>query len=263
MAEMPKARPEDSGRNPQTYGRGTPNVVATREPSYPEEPKLIDAVVGRENMTRALRRVQSNKGAPGVDGMTVDELLPYLHEEWPCIKEKLLNGTYKPAPVRTVEIPKPGGKGTRMLGIPTALVRLIQQALHQVLSPIFDAHFSEYSYGFRPGRSTHDAVLQAQAHVESGKRWVVDMDLEKFFDRVNHDILMSRVARRIDDKRVLKRIRSYLQAGMMQGGLVSVRREGTPQGGLSHLSSPTSFWMIWTRNWNDEDMPFVGMPTTA
>src|SRR5690625_1648267 len=167
-------------------------------------------------MTRALRRVQANQGAPGVDGMTVDERLPYLHLEWPRIKGELLNGTYKPAPVRTVEIPKPGGKGTRMLGIPTAVDRLIQQALHQVLSPIFEPHFSESSYGFRPGRGTHDAVLQARVHVASGKRWIVDMDLEKFFDRVNRDILMPRVARRIRNKRVLKLIRSYLQAGMMQ-----------------------------------------------
>lgn len=207
---MPEAHPEDSGRNLRTHGQGAPNVTARREPSRPEESELIDAVFERENMKRALRRIQANKGAPGVDGMTVDELLPYLRREWPRIKEELLNGTYRPAPVRTVEIPKPGGKGTRMLGIPTALDRLIQQALHQVMSPLFEPYFSESSYGFRPGRSAHDAVLQAQAHVESGKRWVVDMDLEKFFDRVNHDVLMSRVA----------------------------RREGTPQGGpLSPLLS--------------------------
>jgi RNA-directed DNA polymerase len=210
MVEMPEAHPEDSGRNLRTHGQGAPNVTARREPSRPEESELIDAVFERENMKRALRRIQANKGAPGVDGMTVDELLPYLRREWPRIKEELLNGTYRPAPVRTVEIPKPGGKGTRMLGIPTALDRLIQQALHQVMSPLFEPYFSESSYGFRPGRSAHDAVLQAQAHVESGKRWVVDMDLEKFFDRVNHDVLMSRVA----------------------------RREGTPQGGpLSPLLS--------------------------
>src|SRR5690625_1057097 len=222
MVEKPEAHSEDSGRNLRTYGQGAPNVTARKEPSRPEEPTLIDAVVERKNMTQALRRVQANKGAPGIDGMTVDELLPYLHREWPRIKEELLNGKYEPAPVRTVEIPKPGG-GVRMLGIPTALDRLIQQAVHQVLSPIFEPHFSEFSYGFRPGRSTHDAVLQAQAHVASGKRWVVDMDLEKFFDRVNHDILMSRIARRISDKRVLRLIRSYLQAGMMQDCFVSAR----------------------------------------
>lgn len=227
MVEIPEAHSEHSGRNLRTYEKSAPNVTARREQSHQEEPTLIDAVVERKNMTQALRRVQANKGAPGIDGMTVDELLPYLHREWPRIKEELLNGKYEPAPVRTVEIPKPGG-GVRMLGIPTALDRLIQQAVHQVLSPIFEPHFSEFSYGFRPGRSTHDAVLQAQTHVTSGKRWVVDMDLEKFFDRVNHDILMSRIARRVRDKRVLKLIRRYLQAGMMQDGTVSVRREGTP-----------------------------------
>lgn len=220
------------------YGTGAPNVTARRDNSQPEAPLLMEAVVERENMTRALRRVQSNQGAPGVDGMVVDNLLPYLQTEWARIRAELLGGSYEPAPVRTVEIPKPGGKGMRMLGIPTALDRLIQQALQQVLTPIFDPHFSESSYGFRPGRSTHDAVRQAQAHVASGKRWIVDMDLEKFFDRVNHDILMSRIARRVGDKRVLKLIRRYLQAGMMNGGLVSMRTEGTPQGGpLSPLLS--------------------------
>lgn len=238
MDERPETRPEDSGRNPRTYGTGAPNVTARRDTSHPKVSKLMEAVVERENMTQALHRVQANKGAAGVDGMSVEELLPYLRSEWPRIKEELLNGTYEPAPVRTVEIPKPGGKGTRKLGIPTALDRLIQQALHQVMSPIFDPHFSDSSYGFRPGRSTHDAVLQAQAHMATGKRWVVDLDLEKFFDRVNHDILMSRIARRIGDKRALKLVRRYLQAGMMQDGCVSVRTEGTPQGGpLSPLLS--------------------------
>lgn len=197
----------------------------------------MEAVVERENMTAAWKRVRKNKGAPGVDGMTVEALLPYLRENWPRIKEELLTGRYLPQPVRGVEIPKSGG-GVRQLGIPTALDRLIQQAMHQVLSPIFDSDFSESSHGFRPGRSAHKAVLQARAYAAEGRRFVVDMDLEKFFDRVNHDILMSRVARKVDDKRTLGLIRRYLQAGMLQGGLMSVRAEGTPQGGpLSPLLS--------------------------
>ena len=238
MAEMPDSHPKGSGRNLREYGSGASSVTATGESSRPEAMQLMEAVVERKNMTAAWRRVQANKGAAGVDGMTVDELLPYLRQHWPRIKEELLEGRYQRAPVRKVEIPKPGGKGMRMLGIPTVVDRLIQQALHQVLAPISDPGFSESSYGFRPGRSAHQAVLQARAYAASGKRWVVDLDLEKFFDRVNHDILMSRVARKVKDKRVLKLIRRYLQAGMMADGLVSPRTEGTPQGGpLSPLLS--------------------------
>ena len=238
MAEMPDSHPEGSGRNPRDAGMGAPNVTAKRGSSCPEAMRLMEAVVERENMIVALRRVEANKGAAGVDQMTVGELRPYLKEHWPCIKEELLSGRYEPFPVRTVEVAKPGGKGMRMLGIPTVVDRLIQQALHQVLTPIFDPHFSESSYGFRPGRSAHQAVLKARSYVVAGKRFVVDIDVEKFFDRVNHDVLMSRVARRVKDKRVLRLIRKYLQAGMMSGGLISVRREGTPQGGpLSPLLS--------------------------
>jgi len=200
--------------------------------------ELIEAVVERENMLAALRRVEANKGSAGVDNMTVASLRPYVRKHWSHIKEELLAGRYLPRPVRRVNIPKPGGHGMRQLGIPTVVDRLIQQALHQVMLPIFDPDFSESSYGFRPGRSAHQAVLQARAYVSSGRRWVVDLDLEKFFDLVNHDVLMSRVARKVKDKRILGLIRRYLQAGVMAGGLVSQRREGTPQGGpLSPLLS--------------------------
>lgn len=198
----------------------------------------MEEVLSRDNMLAAYRRVLSNKGAPGVDGITVDELSALVWARWEAIREELLSGSYTPNAVRKVEIPKPGGKGVRMLGIPTVLDRLLQQALLQVLTPLFDPTFSDASFGFRPGRSAHQALDRAQEHIAAGHRWVVDMDLEKFFDRVNHDVLMSRLARRIEDKRILKLIRRYLQAGMMEGGVTSQRSEGTPQGGpLSPLLS--------------------------
>ena len=199
--------------------------------------ELMSAILERGNMMRAYERVLRNKGAPGIDGMTVGALKAHLKAQWPEIREQLRDGRYCPLAVRKVEIPKPGG-GKRMLGIPTVQDRLIQQALHQVLSPVFEETFSTHSYGFRPGRSAAQAVQQARSYIEEGRRWVVDADLEKFFDRVNHDILMSRVARQVKDKRILKLIRSYLQVGMMEGGVVTARTEGTPQGGpLSPLLS--------------------------
>ena len=199
---------------------------------------LMDEVLQHENLAAAYRRVVRNGGAPGVDGMTVDDLGQLPRECFTRIWEEMRNGTYQPQAVRRVEIPKPDGQGTRMLGIPTVMDRLIQQALLQRLQGIFEPTFSEGSFGFRPGRSTHQAVLRAREHVAAGYNWVVDLDLAKFFDRVNHDILMARVARKIKDARVLRLIRRYLQAGMMEGGLVSPRSEGTPQGGpLSPLLS--------------------------
>lgn len=238
MAEMPDATPGGSGRNLRSTGGGASSAAATREETRPEDEMLMEGVVESENMWGAYRNVVRNRGAAGVDGMEVDDLKPYLRKEWPRIREGLLADQYEPQPVRRVEIPKPGGKGVRKLGIPTVIDRLIQQAVLQVLTPIFDPGFSESSYGFRPGRSAHQAVLKAREHVASGKRWVVDLDLEKFFDRVNHDVLMGRVARKVKDKRVLRLIRRYLQAGIMDGGLVEPSREGTPQGGpLSPLLS--------------------------
>lgn len=236
--EIAGVTPAGSGRNPREEGADALRSTAMTESSESETCEWMDAVVERENMVKALRRVKANKGSAGVDGMTVDDLDAFLRAHWPAVKAALLEGRYEPAPVRKVEIPKPGGNGMRQLGIPTVLDRLIQQALHQAMQPLFDPNFSESSYGFRPGRSAHDAVQQARAHVSTGLRWVVDLDLEKFFDRVNHDILMSRVARRVKDKRVLRLIRGYLQAGILEGGIVSQRTEGTPQGGpLSPLLS--------------------------
>ena len=198
---------------------------------------LMEGVVGRANLQLAYQRVVENKGAAGVDDIAVAELKDHLKRHWPQIRAKLLAGEYVPQAVRRVDIPKPEG-GRRMLGIPTVVDRLIQQALHQVLSPIFEPDFSAASYGFRPGRSAHQALKAAQQHVAAGKRWVVDMDLEKFFDRVDHDLLMGKLAQKVGDARVLKLIRRYLEAGMMHDGLVSPRSEGTPQGGpLSPLLS--------------------------
>lgn len=241
-AERKVEKPEDSrrvtGGTRESKERARQTSAAAKENTRPEETMLREQVLHRENLRRALRRVITNKGAPGIDGMTVESLTPYLKESWPRIREELTSGRYVPQPVRRVEIPKPDGKGTRTLGIPTVLDRFIQQAILQVLFPLFDPYFSDSSYGFRPRRGSHDAVKAARAHVEAGCRFVVDIDLEKFFDRVNHDVLMARVARRVRDKQLLRLIGRYLISGVMVGGAVRVQEEGTPQGGpLSPLLS--------------------------
>jgi RNA-directed DNA polymerase len=237
-AEKPEPNRKDSGGT----AKDTDEVRQTRtardeHAGITDEESLLEKVLERENVLAAYRRVKANGGAAGIDGMTVEDLMPYCQTHWTRVRQELFSGKYRPQAVRKVDIPKPDG-GIRTLGIPTVMDRLIQQALLQVLQPLWDLTFSEDSYGYRPGRSAQKAVARAREHIRAGHRWVVDLDIEKFFDRVNHDVLMARVARRIQDKRVLRLIRRYLQAGLMEGGLVSPRAEGMPQGGpLSPLLS--------------------------
>src|SRR5213080_1463052 len=230
----------EEGRSeaPKASQEGTESLTAKCETERPaSHEQLMEEVCERENCRQAYKRVKANKGRPGIDGMKVGELSGYLKQHWPSIREQLLRGTYQPQPVRRVEIPKPDG-GVRKLGIPTVLDRFIQQAVMQVLQRRWDRTFSSHSYGFRPGRSAHQAVGAAQRYIAAGYRWCVDLDLEKFFDRVSHDKLMARIATRISDRRLLKLIRAFLKAGVMEGGLVSPVDEGTPQGGpLSPLLS--------------------------
>jgi len=232
LPQMPgkPGRPQTVRGEAPKPSRREEELTATGDTGRPGASGLLERALVPANLKAALKRVRKNKGNPGVDGMTVEALPGYLREHWQRLKSELLDGTYRPRPVRRVEISKPGG-GKRQLGIPTVLDRFIQQALLQCLQPDIDPTFSPHSFGFRPGRSAHDAVRQAQQCVQEGRRWVVDVDLEKFFDRVNHDILMGRLAKRIDDARVLGLIRRYLSAGIFAQGLVSERYEGTPQGG--------------------------------
>jgi len=235
MREAERQMPGKPGRVPVADGeavRASTSDEATR-PRHETESTgsaLLEAMLTRENLQQAWKRVKANKGAAGVDGRDISETARYLQTAWSAIREQLWQGTYRPSPVRRVTIPKPEG-GERELGIPTVTDRLIQQALLQVLQPLLDPSFSEHSFGFRPGRSAHEAVVRAQAYVQSGRRVVVDVDLEKFFDRVNHDILMGRLQKRIGDAGVLQLIRAYLNSGIMQDGVVVLRHQGTPQGG--------------------------------
>jgi RNA-directed DNA polymerase len=230
---------EPTGEARQVRGEATESLPTVRAPESPASTnQLMEEVWEWENLKQALQQVKANKGSPGIDGMTVEELPGYLQQHWPVIREQLWNGTYEPKPVRRVEIEKPDGGGMRKLGIPTVLDRFVQQAVMQVLQRQWDPTFSDHSYGFRPGRSAHQAVAQAQKHIAAGYSWVVDLDLEKFFDRVNHDKLMGQIAKRVEDKRLRKLIRAFLNAGVMENGLVSPSVEGTPQGGpLSPLLS--------------------------
>ena len=234
-------------RGPEARGRGeapdagSQGAETVQAPTNRESPSstawLMEAICEPVNLRQALKRVKANKGAAGADGMSVSELPEHLRHNWPELKAQLLSGSYQPSPVRRVTIPKPGG-GERLLGIPTVVDRFIQQAMMQVLQARWDASFSDSSYGFRPGRSAHQAVKQAHEYIRVGYHWVVDLDLEKFFDRVNHDVLMNRIAKRVSDKRVLSLIRRFLNAGVMEAGLVRPVTEGTPQGGpLSPLLS--------------------------
>lgn len=227
--------PAGAGRSGRRQGEalsepGSDEATCPRSDAESTGPGLLEAALARENLQRAWRRVKANKGVAGVDGLSIEATAAYLRTAWPSIRERVLAGTYRPMPVRRVTIPKPEG-GERELGIPTVTDRLIQQALLQVLQPLLDPTFSEHSHGFRPGRGAHEAVLEAQSYVQSGRRIVVDVDLEKFFDRVNHDILIDRLRKRIPDGRIIRLIRAYLNSGIMDHGVVHERVMGTPQGG--------------------------------
>jgi RNA-directed DNA polymerase len=255
-----KAERSGSGQGEALSEPGSDEALRPRLEPEDTGPGLLTAVLARENMQQAWKRVRANKGAAGIDGLGIDETAQCLKLEWPAIRDQLLHGTYRPQPVRRVTIPKPDG-GERELGIPTVVDRLIQQALLQVLQPLLDPAFSQHSYGFGPGRSAHQAVLAAQAHVESGRRVVVDVDLEKFFDRVHHDILIDRLRKRVADGGVIRLVRAYLTSGIMDGGEFLERSEGTLQGGpLSPLLANVLVDEV-DRNWSEGVIASCATPT--
>ena len=247
---------------PRDSAEGTESLVAAREAESPaSSEQLMEEVCERRNCKQALARVKRNKGSAGIDGMTVEQLSDYLKQHWPTIREQLLSGTYKPQPVKRVEIPKPDG-GIRQLGIPTGWTAHSASGNARTTTR-WDRTFSEHSYGFRPGRSAHQAVTKAQQYIAKGYRWVVDLDLEKFFDRVNHDKLMAQLARRIGDKRLLKLIRAFLRAGVLEGGLVVRWMKEHHKADLCHPCYRTLCSMCWTKSWSDAVIGSCGMRTTA
>ena len=268
MGEAMRQKPE---RSREAAGGRRVKPVQARALTKPDPPPraasdtgpgLLTAVLARENLLRAMKRVRANRGAAGVDGLDIDQTATLLRTRWPAIRDSLLKGTYRPQPVRRVMIPKPGG-GERELGIPTVLDRLIQQALLQVLQPILDPNFSQHSYGFRPGRSAHDAVLAAQSFVQSGRRIVVDVDLEKFFDRVDHDILIDRLRRKIPDGGIIRLVRAYLNADIVDGDTVIERTGARRKAGRCRRCWPICCWTRWTRSLNGGATPSAATLTTA
>ncbi len=253
---MPRVKPEA----PREEQSGFP-APGESAPHPAEAEDLWGRFLSRENLAAALRRVEQNRGAPGVDGMRTTELRSWLRSHWLEVRGSLEAGTYRPQPVRRATIPKPTG-GERELGVPTALDRMIQQALQQVLQPVFDPHFSERSFGFRPGRSAHQAIERAKRDIAEGFEWAVDLDLDRFFDRVQHDALMARVARRVPDKQVLRLIRRYLEAGVMADGVKQPTEEGTPQGSRSRRCCRTSTWTTSTGCWSGAGIASSATPTT-
>lgn len=254
MSTVTHQMPAPAGRVAEREGEALPNAISDETGLPRREPEgagrsLLEQAFARENMQRAWKRVKSNKGSAGVDGLDIAQTAEHLRWVWPELRQQLLSGSYQPQPVRRVGIPKPDGS-ERELGIPTVTDRLIQQALLQVLQPLIDPTFSEHSHGFRPGRRAHDAVLAAQRYAQQGRHIVVDVDLSKFFDRVNHDILIDRLKKRINDPGVIRLVRAYLNAGIMDGGVVMDRHEGTPQGGPLSPLLANVLLDEWIKSWN-------------